>query len=222
MTYASLGYDKRVNCKNSKGVAWLEPLACTRCGRKIGPRTRYRRTRKGILCQPCLNALWKAKGYAAERDLVKRLRKLGYNAIRMAVSGAGTEPVPDVCAFHPEKREALAFEVKSVTARRWTVFSYKDKEKKKEGQIIKALKWLKLMYPDDVTKKAGVAIKFLLGERRKSPWIIKFVEDPGDLTKLDNVMVDITDYSDMPQLSKTTRSKRARKIIRQRKRKLKT
>ena len=201
-------------------------LACTRCGRQIGPRTRYRYTAKGILCQPCLNQLWKAKGYAGERDFVRRLRKLGYNAVRMPASGAGSEPIPDVVAVHPEKREALAFECKAVTARRWTVYAYKDKEKKKQGQLIKALKWLKQEYPDsllkeDVVKKAGVAIKFLMGERRKAPWIVKFVEEPNDFSKVQDITVDITDESDMPGLTASTKSKRVRKIVRERKRKLK-
>jgi len=198
-----------------------KPLVCSRCGRRISSETRWRRTPKGILCQPCLQALWKAKGYAGERDLTRRLRKLGYNAVRMAVSGAGTEPVPDVVAFHPERREALSFECKSVTARTWTVFAYKDKERKKEGQLIKALRWLKLMYPDDVVKKAGVAIKFLQGERKKSPWIIRFVNEPNDLSKVENVTVDITDESDMPELTASTKSKKTRKRIRQLKAKMK-
>ena len=200
-------------------------LACVRCNRKIGPRTRYRYTKKGLLCQPCLNALWKAKGYAGERDFVRRLRKLGYHATRMPVSGAGKEPIPDVIANHPQKREVLAFEVKTVTARRWTVYAYKGKEKNREGQLIKALKWLKRNYPDelvkkDVVKKAGVAIKFLMGERKKSPWIVKFVEEPNDFSKVRDIMVDITDQSDMPELTASTKSKRARKIVRRRKRKL--
>lgn len=196
----------------------MEPLMCDRCGRRLSEKVGYRRTIKGVFCRPCLQALWKAKGYAGERDLVKKLRKLGYNALRMGVSGAGTEPIPDVVAFHPEKREALSFEVKSVTARRWTVFAYKNHERKKEGQIIKALKWLKLMYPEEVTKKAGVAVKFLLGERVKSPWIIKFVPNPKDLTQVEDVTVDITDKSDMPKLTAPTKGKRARRIIRERKR----
>ena len=202
-------------------------LFCARCGREIGSRTRYRYTKKGILCQPCLNQLWKAKGYAGERDLVRRLRRLGYNAIRMAVSGAGSEPIPDVVAVHPEKREALAFEVKSVTARRWTVYAYKDKEREREGQLIKALKWLSLNYPNNLvepagyTKKAGVAIRFLMGERRKSPWIVKFIEEPNDFSEVQDITVDITDQSDMPDLTASTKSKRVRKIVRQRKRKRK-
>jgi len=146
---------------------------------------------------------------------------MGYNAVRMAVSGAGTEPIPDVVAFHPEKRLALAFECKAVTATRWTVYAYREKKRRREGQLIKALKWLKLMYPEDVEQKAGVAIKFLQGERKKSPWIVKFLEEPNDFSAVEDITVDITDESDMPELTASTKSKRVRKIVRQRKRKLK-
>ena len=150
----------------------------------------------------------------------------GFGGIILHNSGAGSEPIPDVVAVHPEKREALAFECKAVTARRWTVYAYKDKEKKKQGQLIKALKWLKQEYPDsllkeDVVKKAGVAIKFLMGERRKAPWIVKFVEEPNDFSEVQDITVDITDESDMPGLTASTKSKRVRKIVRERKRKLK-
>jgi len=100
------------------------------------------------------------------------------------------------------------------------VFAHKDKEKKREGQLIKALRWLKLMYPDDVVKKAGVAIKFLQGERKKSPWIIRFVEEPNDFSKVQDITVDMTDESDLPELTGSSKSKRVRKILRQRKRKL--
>jgi Holliday junction resolvase len=196
-----------------------DDLRCTKCGKVLSQKIGWKRTSKGLFCRPCLLKLYKEKGYKGERDFVKKLRKLGYNALRMGVSGAGTEPIPDIVAFHPEKREALAFEVKSVTAKRWTVFAYKDKERKIEGQIIKALKWLRLMYPEDITKKAGVAVKFLLGERVKSPWIVKFVPNHEDLTQVEDVTVDITDESDMPELTAMTKSKRARRIIKKRKRK---
>jgi hypothetical protein len=189
---------------------------CDRCGRTLFPKIGWQRTSKGVFCRPCLQALWRAKGYAAERDFVKKLRRLGYNALRMGVSGAGTEPIPDVVGFHPKKREAVAFEVKSVTARRWTVFAFKDKDRRKEGQLIKCLKWLQLMYPEDVTKKAGIGIKFLLGERRKSPWIVKFVEGHNDFSEVQDISVDIADHSDMPELTRRTRSRRARRIVKKR------
>ena len=66
------------------------------------------------------------------------------------------------------------------------------------------------MYPPNTEKYAGVAIKFLLGSRTKSPWVIRFVRDPGDLAKLENVTVSIQDPSDL-QISKP--SKRARYIM---------
>jgi hypothetical protein len=73
------------------------------------------------------------------------------------------------------------------------------------------------MYPEDVVKKACVAVKFLMAERVKSLWIIKFVEDPNDLSKVENVTIDITDKSDMPKLTALIKGKKARRIIRERK-----
>lgn len=137
----------------------------------------------------------------------------------MAASGAGKGPIPDVVAFHNPTGPALAFEVKAVNARRWMVYAWKEKCSKREpSQILKCLRYLRGMYPPDVEKHAAVAIKFLLGERRKSPWIVKFVDDPGDDEKVQNVTVDISDRSDMPELTGSTRSIRARRIIRRRKR----
>ena len=177
------------------------------------------RTRDGVFCQPCLNKLWKAKGYAAERDFVHRLRKLGFFAVRMAVSGAGTDPIPDVVAFHKNPPTALAFEVKAVHKWRCTVYAWKEKRGKKEpSQIIKCLGWVRGI-PDVMVKRAGVAVKFLLGERQKSPWVVKFVDDPGDDEKVQNVTVDISDTSDMPELTEPTRSIRARRISKRRRRK---
>jgi len=63
----------------------------------------------------------------------------------------------------------------------------------------------------------AVAIKFLLGARVKAPWIIRFVPDPGDLSKLENVTVSIEDSSNMPELTASTKSRRSRFIIRRRK-----
>jgi len=200
-------------------MAQSQPLTCNRCGRFIGPETRWRRTEKGVFCQPCLNALWRAKGYAAERQLVKKLRNLGYNSLRMAVSGAGEESVPDVIAFKQPNGPALAFEVKAVTASRWTVYAFKEKDgERKEGQILKCLRYVDEMYPKTMEKRAGVAIKFLLGERRKSPWVVKWVPFPQnrDFTMVQDISVDVSDKSDFPQLTDPTRSKRARRLVRKR------
>jgi len=47
---------------------------------------------KGSVCQRCLAHLWRQKSYAAERDLVRRLEKLGYSAIRIPTSASGKSP----------------------------------------------------------------------------------------------------------------------------------
>jgi len=190
---------------------------CARCLRSIPFHMRSKRKKRygGLVCARCLSSLNKQKGYAAERDFVKRLRKLGYNALRMAASGSGTEPIPDCFAYHPEKRIALAFEIKTIEGyKKWTIFAWKKdkKGKRKPSQLVKAVQFLNLMYPD-VEHKAGVAIKFLLGERTKAPWVVKFIPVTTDLEKIKNVVVDISDVSDMPELSTSTNSKRSRHIV---------
>lgn len=120
--------------------------------------------------------------------------------------------------FHNPNGPALAFEVKAVSAKRWTVYAWKEKRGKKEpSQIVKCFEYLRKRYPPDMEKHVAIAIKFLLGSRVKAPWIIRFMPDPGDLSKLENVTVSIKDPSDMPELTALTKSKRSRFIIRRRK-----
>jgi len=194
---------------------------CVRCHRVIPPQMKWKLKRgrfKGPVCQRCLAHLWRQKGYAAERDLVRRLEKLGYSAIRIPTSAPGQISLPDVIAFHNPGGPALSFEVKAVSAKRWTVFAWKEKRGKKEpSQIVKCFEYLRKMYPPSMEKHVAVAIKFLLGARVKAPWIIRFVPDPGDLSKLENVTVSIEDSSDMPELTASTKSRRSRFIIRRRK-----
>jgi len=55
--------------------------------------------------------LWKRRGYYSERQLVKRLEKAGFKAVRIPVSNPSAAPLPDVIA-----RKGLfiyAFEVKN-------------------------------------------------------------------------------------------------------------
>lgn len=200
---------------------------CGRCHRPIPYDMRFQRKRKyGLVCQRCLNKLWRAKGYASERDFVRRLEKIGFNADRIPTSGSGRVNLPDIIAFHPEKRLALAFECKAIDGsyhKTWTVNAWiKKGKKRKPSQIVKAVHYLQRHYPSDVELKAGVAIKFLLGERCKSPWIVKLVDITEDfnISKLKDITVDISSQSDMPELTQTTLSKRSRHIrkVRQKKR----
>jgi len=175
------------------------------------------------VCQRCLNKLWRAKGYASERDFVKKLEKLGFNADRIPTSGSGRTNLPDVIAFHPEKRLALAFEVKAIDGsyhKSWTVNAWVEKNgEKKPSQLFKAVKYLQRYYSSGITRKAGVAIKFLLGERCKSPWVVKLIQvsEDFDVSKMKDVTIDISDPSDMPELTDSTLSRRSRHIRKVRK-----
>lgn len=55
----------------------------------------------------------KKRGYQAERDLVKRLRELGFKSVRIPVSAPSNEPLPDVFAVKGDY--IIAFEVKAPT-----------------------------------------------------------------------------------------------------------
>jgi len=182
---------------------------CARCSRTIPYDMRYKRSRKhrGFLCQRCDNELWRAKGYQSERDLCKRLEKLGYSARRVPTSGAGKSDLPDVLVFCKGKNLALAFEVKA--------YDYLHKSVTvNASQVRVCVQYLQEMYSSGIIRKAGVAVKFLLGERCKSPWIIRLfdVTDDLPLSKIKDVTVDISDLSDMPELTGSTLSRRSRKI----------
>jgi len=56
------------------------------------------------------------RGYRAERELVQRLRAMGFKAVRVPVSAPSSEPLPDV--FATKARNILAFEVKAPNADR--------------------------------------------------------------------------------------------------------
>lgn len=66
------------------------------------------------------------RGYRAERDLVRKLRNSGFNAVRIPVSAPSSEPLPDV--FATRGNTLLAFEVKSPNADR--VYFQKEQVKK--------------------------------------------------------------------------------------------
>jgi len=187
----------------------MEPLKiCGRCKKPIPWDMHFQRKRRyGIVCQRCLNKLWRAKGYQFERSLVKKLTELGFNSDRIPTSASGRVTLPDIMAFHPQKRLALGLECKAVNDKAWTV--YRD-------QIAKAASYLLRHYPFDIERKVGICVKFLLGERCKSPIVIKLlnVSDNMNLEKIQDITVSIESESDMPELTSPTLSRRSRKIRR--------
>jgi len=89
----------------------------------------------------------KKRGYDAERELVKKLRGAGFDALRIPVSAPSSEPLPDVFAIKGEA--ILAFEVKSQS--RYAYY--------KSAQIAKLHEFLKIhrYYPKRI---AVLAAKF--------------------------------------------------------------
>lgn len=66
------------------------------------------------------------RGYQAERDLVKKLRDLGFKSVRVPVSAPSNEPLPDVFALKGDC--IMAFEVKAPSAEK--AYFPKDQVKK--------------------------------------------------------------------------------------------
>jgi len=56
------------------------------------------------------------RGYRAERQLVKKLRAMGFKSVRVPVSAPSSEPLPDV--FATKGNCILAFEIKALNAER--------------------------------------------------------------------------------------------------------
>lgn len=75
------------------------------------PKNRYRR----LLTIKEIKRM-KKRGYQAERDLVRKLREMGFNAVRVPVSAPSEEPLPDVFATKGDC--ILAFEVKAPGSRK--------------------------------------------------------------------------------------------------------
>jgi len=204
----------------------IPELKCARCKRIIPLNMHYRRSRKykGLICQACDNHLWKSKGYCFERNFVRKLEQLGYGADRIPTSGSGRSSLPDVIATHYEKGIKIGFELKLLDAnthKTWTVNAWKTdmNGKVKPSQLVKAVIWVKKYMAKGEVGKAGAAIKFCLGERVKSPIIVKLFDITKGMKLKDvpNLSFDIADDSDMPELSDSTLSKRSRRIRRVRK-----
>jgi len=106
----------------------------------------------------------KKRGYDAERELVKMMREVGFDAVRVPVSAPSTEPLPDV--FAVKDRTVVAFEVKSQLK-----YSYY-----KADQIAKLNGFLNIhkLYP---RRYAVIAGKF-----KYKGWCFNIAERPGDYT----------------------------------------
>jgi len=116
------------------------------------------------------------RGYRAERQLVRRLRTLGFRSVRVPVSAPSSEPLPDV--FATKGRYLLAFEVKAPNAER--AYFRKD-------QVKKLFDFME-MFETYEKKLAILAGKF------PYKWTFKHVEEIGDYVVLrderNNVRLD--------------------------------
>jgi Holliday junction resolvase len=104
----------------------------------------------------------KKRGYDAERELVKKFREAGFDALRVPVSAPSNEPLPDVFAVRGDA--ILACEVKS--QERYAYY--------KRGQVVKLLEFLEIhrLYP---RRLAVLAAKF-----KYKGWVFQIAEKPGD------------------------------------------
>jgi len=119
------------------------------------------RGRRGHLSAKELKRV-KKRGYDAERELVKKLRRWGFEALRVPVSAPSKEPLPDVFAVKGDT--IIAFEVKS--HERYAYY--------KRSQVSKLHEFLKIhhIYPKRV---AVLAAKF-----KYRGWSFLIVDEPGD------------------------------------------
>jgi Holliday junction resolvase len=102
------------------------------------------------------------RGYRAERELVNKLRRLGFNSVRVPVSAPSSEPLPDVFAAKGDC--LMAFEVKAPNAER--AYFHRD-------QIKKLFDFLS-MFEAYNTKYAVIGAKF------PYKWVFKQVEKIED------------------------------------------
>jgi len=104
----------------------------------------------------------KKRGYDAERELVKKMREFGFDAIRVPVSAPSNEPLPDVFAIRD--KTVIAFEVKSQA--RYAYY--------KRKQLDKLFEFLEIhrIYPN---RLAVLAAKF-----KYKGWVFQVIDKPGD------------------------------------------
>jgi len=100
---------------------------------------------------------WKRRGRYAEQVLVRKLKKLGFLAVRVPTSNPSLNPLPDV--FARKGYDVFAFEVKSKS-----YYAYFDKH-----QIAKLFEFLKFFPVSDYAKHAILAGHF--GKK----WVFKEV-----------------------------------------------
>ena len=106
----------------------------------------------------------KKRGYDAEREIVKKLRDAGFDALRIPVSAPSNEPLPDVFAI--KDGTILAFEVKS--QERYAYY--------KRKQVVKLHEFLEIhrIYPK---RLAVLAAKF-----KYKGWVFEIAKKPGDFS----------------------------------------
>lgn len=102
------------------------------------------------------------KGYRAERQLVKKLRRYGFKSVRVPVSAPSNEPLPDVFAMKDET--LLAFEVKAPNSEK---AYFRRKQVEKMFEFLDVFKVYK-------RKLAIIAGKF------PYKWVFKRIEKPDD------------------------------------------
>ena len=117
------------------------------------------------------------RGYRAERELVGRLRNMGYSSVRVPVSAPSSEPLPDV--FATNNNRILAFEVKAPNAER---AYFRSDQIKKLFDFLEMFK----VYP---VKHAILAAKF------PYRWVFKKVVTIGDYvlekSEADNMKLEL-------------------------------
>lgn len=106
----------------------------------------------------------KKRGYDAEREIVKKLRDAGFEALRIPVSAPSNEPLPDVFAI--KDGTILALEVKS--QERYAYY--------KRKQVVKLHKFLEIhrIYPK---RLAVLAAKF-----KYKGWVFEIAEKSRDFS----------------------------------------
>lgn len=100
---------------------------------------------------------WRRRGFYSETVLVKKLKKAGYEAVRVPVSNPSMNPLPDVIAR--KGLHAYAFEVKN--ARYYAYFA--------KSQIEKLFEFLDRFIPLPYNQYKHAVLAAHLGKR----WIFK-------------------------------------------------